>query len=69
MLAVVQHQKHALGAEGCQKCRPQGAAWRFTHTEYRRDRLRHEYRVRQRGQVHQPDPVREVLDLLGGHLK
>jgi hypothetical protein len=66
VLAIVQVQQQALGAERRQERRQQGPARLLAHAERRRHGLGHQHRVRQRRQLHQPDAILETLDLVGG---
>jgi hypothetical protein len=66
VLAVVQHQQEAAGAERVAHRREQRAAGLLLDAHRRRDGLRHERRVRQRRQLHRPHPVRVAPQRRGG---
>ncbi len=66
VLAVVQHEQHLTARQVGHERVEQRSIRPLAHAEHRRDRLRHQQWVRQRGKFHQPDAVLERADEAGG---
>ncbi len=67
VLAVVQHQQHRPSRELCDQRLPAPAGLGELHPQGCGDRLGHEMRFRQPGEVHEPRPVPEVVAPPGRH--
>ena len=68
MLAVVHHQEQGFGMQEVGDCLHQRPML-FSHAHRGGDGLRHQRRVSERFQLHQPDAVLVGLQEFGGHLQ
>jgi hypothetical protein len=69
VLAVVQNEQELAGLEGIREGLGERAARRLAQAQRPGHALRDERRLRQRRQLHHPDPIRVVLEELSGELQ
>src|SRR5437764_12207933 len=63
MFAVVEQEEYLLGSKTIHNARLDEVGRGFTNSECECNRLGDEGRIDQRSQIHQPDSVREVVEL------